>query len=347
MVGIVDADTHICESEAMWQLLDGEWYPRRPVLISVPDDTWYGEDNAFWLVDGNIFPKPAGKGGFKLITPSAAKKQSRRTDIVIACREITDPEARLRDMDKLGVEVQVIYPTLFLIYLTNDVRLEIALCRAYNRWMAKVWSTGRDRLRWVAVLPLRSMEESINEMAWAKDHGAVGVFFRGLEGNLTLDNPYFFPVYERASSLDMPICIHTGSGAPGLMGLFDLERNHAFAHGRVLPLFAFRVIVANRIPELFPNLRFGFIEASASWVPYILHVLRRLLRERWNHASSVDLFQNYRLYVACEADEDIPYIAQYIGEIISSLGLIMGTLILLLSPRWLRRCVAERTFLAT
>jgi predicted TIM-barrel fold metal-dependent hydrolase len=106
-------------------------------------------------------------------------------------------------------------------------------------------------------------------MHWAKEHGAVGVFFRGMEGNLTLDNPYFLPIYAQAEKLDLTICIHTGSGSRYLMQLFDIERNHTFAHNRVLPVVAFRDLVANRIPEQFSKLRFGFIEAAASWVPYV------------------------------------------------------------------------------
>src|SRR5262249_6984363 len=124
---VVDADTHIAESQGMWEFLDREMYHRRPVLMSVPEDTLYGERNAFWLIDGNIFPKPAGRGGFNLITPSAAKRQQVRTDISLGCRDLTDPEARLRDMDQLGFDVQVIYPTLFLIYLTDDPTLDVAL----------------------------------------------------------------------------------------------------------------------------------------------------------------------------------------------------------------------------
>ena len=314
MAGVIDADTHISESESMWKLLDKKMYHRRPVIVSVPEDTLYGARNAFWLIDGNIFPKPAGKGSFRLITPSASKLESSRGDINIACREITNPEARLADMDRLGIEIQVVYPTLFLIYLTDDVELEIALCKAYNRWMWEAYAKGQNRMRWVVVLPLRSMEESIKEMRLAKEHGAVGVFFRGLERDLTLDNPYFFPVYEEAGRLDLPICIHTGSGAPMLTDLFDVERNHSFASGRILPLIAFRDIIHNKIPERFPGLRFGFIEASAGWVPFLLHILRRLLSDRWKSMSSVDLFRDYRLYVACEADEDVPYLAKYIGE---------------------------------
>lgn len=222
--------------------------------------------------------------------------------------------ARLADMDKLDVEIQVIYPTLFLVYLTDDVELEIALCQAYNGWLAQVWRKAKNRLRWIAVLPLRSIEESIKEMKKAKENGAVGLFFRGIEGDKTLDNPYFFPVYEAASKLDMPICIHTGSGAPWMIEYFDVARNHTFAHSRILPLIAFRDIVANKIPEMFPGLRFGFIEAAAGWVPYLIHVLKRLLRDKWKHSSSVDLFRSYRLFVACEADEDIPYLIRHIGE---------------------------------
>ena len=65
MAGIIDADTHISESEAMWAMMDKEMYPRRPVLLKSPEDTLYGPRNAFWLIDGNIFPKPNGKGSFR------------------------------------------------------------------------------------------------------------------------------------------------------------------------------------------------------------------------------------------------------------------------------------------
>jgi predicted TIM-barrel fold metal-dependent hydrolase len=135
-----------------------------------------------------------------------------------------------------------------------------------------------------------------------------------MEGNLTLDNPHFFPVYAEAERLDLPICIHTGSGSRYLMQLFDVERNHTFAHNRVLPVVAFRDLIANRIPEQFPSLRFGFIEAAASWVPYMIHVLRRSVRADLKHKNPQDLFAEYRIWVACEADEELPHLIKYIGE---------------------------------
>lgn len=314
MAGVIDADTHIAEPEAMWKFFDEDMHPRRPVLTSITDDTLYGARNKFWLIDGNIFPKPSGKGGFRLVTPAASTLETERNDSLVASREITDVGVRLKDMDRLGVDAQVIYPTLFLVYLTEDVDLDIALAKAYNRYMWEIQEKAGGRMRWTAVLPLRSVDASIDEMRLAKEHGAVGIFFRGMEGERTLDDPYFFPVYEEANSLEMPICIHTGSGCPTLTNMFNLERNHTFHHGRVLPIFAFRDIIHNRIPEMFPKLRFGFIEASAGWVPFLLHILRRLLKQQFQFDSSVELFQKYRLFVACEADEDIPYLIRYMGE---------------------------------
>ena len=314
MAGVIDADTHIAEPEAMWKFFDEDMHPRRPVLTSITDDTLYGARNKFWLIDGNIFPKPSGKGGFRLVTPAASTLETERNDSLVASREITDVGVRLNDMDRLGVDAQVIYPTLFLVYLTEDVDLDIALAKAYNRYMWEIQEKAGGRMRWTAVLPLRSVDASIDEMRLAKEHGAVGIFFRGMEGERTLDDPYFFPVYEEANSLELPICIHTGSGCPTLTNMFNLERNHTFHHGRVLPIFAFRDIIHNRIPEMFPKLRFGFIEASAGWVPFLLHILRRLLKQQFQFDSSVELFQKYRLFVACEADEDIPYLIRYMGE---------------------------------
>ena len=40
MQGIIDADTHISEVAAMWALMDKEMQPRRPIMLSVPEDTW-------------------------------------------------------------------------------------------------------------------------------------------------------------------------------------------------------------------------------------------------------------------------------------------------------------------
>ena len=314
MQGIIDADTHISEGEAMWAMLDKSMFPRRPLMLSVPEDTVFGNRNAFWLIDGEIYPKAGGRGSFALVTPSAQKVQEGRKDSTPATREMTDIKGRLADMDKLNTAAQVVYPTLFLVYNTKDRELEVALCRAYNRFLAHASDQAPERIKWVAVLPFQTIKDAIDEIRFARQHGAVGIFFRGIEGEYTLDDPYLFPVYEEAQKQDLSICVHTGCGVRAILEMFDISRNHTFGHTRVMPLLAFRDIIANKIPERFPKLRFGFIEAAAGWVPFLIHIVRRLQKEKFRFASSAELFKEYRLFVACEADEDIPYLAQYTGH---------------------------------
>ena len=314
MNGIIDADTHISEGGAMWALIDRPMQPRRPIMLSVPEDTWNGNRNAFWLIDGEIYPKPAGKGSFALVTPSAQRVQEGRKDSTPQTREMTDIRGRLADMDKLHTEIQIVYPTLFLVYNTKDRELEVALCRAYNRFLAQACAQSSGRMRWVAVLPFQSMSVAVDEIRFAKQNGAVGIFFRGIEGDYTLDHPYLFPVYEEAQKNQLAICIHTGCGVKAILEMFELARNHTFGHTRVMPLLGFRDLVANKIPEQFPDLKFGFIEAAAGWVPFLMHIVRRLLKDKFRFASSAELFREYRLYVACEADEDIRYLAKCMGE---------------------------------
>ena len=43
-------------------MLEPAFLPRRPIMLKVPSDTWYGNRDAFWLIDGEIYPKPAGEG---------------------------------------------------------------------------------------------------------------------------------------------------------------------------------------------------------------------------------------------------------------------------------------------
>ena len=304
MPGVIDADTHIIEPEAIWDFFDPSMEARKPVLVKT------GSTNR-WLIDGLLVPKPEGRGGQRLATPPIGEERRATRDWRV--RALADLESRLEDATKMGVETQVIYPTLFIGWITNDVALEVACYRSYNRFMGDVYSRGHNRLRWVIVPPLRDLDATIEELHYGKEHGAVGVMFRGLEGDLSVAEPYFYPVYEEAQKLDLPICIHTGPGCSTLTNIVDNSIAGNFTSVRLLPVMAFHDLVTNKIPEKFPDLRIGFIETNSSWVPFLAHFLNRRFKNG-HMAWGPKFWQENRLYVACEADEDIPYILQYTGE---------------------------------
>jgi predicted TIM-barrel fold metal-dependent hydrolase len=262
----------------------------RPQIIASSSTDDSGDE--YWLIDGRIQPKSQNIGKE---TPTAS-------------REMQDIEARIRHMDQLGVSIQVLYPTVFLRPLTNRPEVELAVCRSYNRWLADIWRQGRGRLRWVVVLPLLTMDKALAEARLAKENGACGIFIRGLEGERRLSDPHFYPLYEEASRLDMPVCVHSATGSFTVHDFF--VRECGFSKFKLAVVGAFHSLIFDGIPEKFPKLRFGFIEVSAQWVPYAIHDLARRF-ERRGQPIQKDLLGKNRIYVACQTDDDLPYILKY------------------------------------
>ena len=293
----VDVDAHVDENEATWDYLEENERCFKPVSLDPGAPTVPGDmrPHRLWMIDGTILLR--------------RWRDDKRTGTVKATRELIDVEARLRHMDELHVDVQVLFPTLFLHAITNRPEIDMALCKSYNRWIASATEKSRGRLRWVAVLPLLSIDRAVAELRWAKDHGACGVFKKGIEcGDRAASDPYFFPIYQEASRLDMPICIHNATGniqsetAPG-SGL----------DGGMVAIAAFSALAEHGVPDKFPKLRVGFIETGASWVPYLhADLMAKKLRRTFLPVDvKEDLFRNYRFYVTCHTNDDLPYILKY------------------------------------
>jgi hypothetical protein len=219
-------------------------------------------------------------------------------------------------MDELGTDIHVIYPTVFLHYITGDAAAQTALCKSYNRWLADRCAQTGGRLRWVAVLPTLDIEAAVDELWWTSGKGACGVFKLATEYGRKVTDRYFYPIYEAAQSLNFPICIHTG-GADSPVGIGGGGDTDQGVVGAANVLNAFGAIVISGLAQRFPTLRFGFIEAGASWIPYVLDRLRaRRERMAWAFPDPKysrereTLFQQNRLYVTCQTVEDVPYLLQ-------------------------------------
>ena len=171
---------------------------------------------------------------------------------------------------ELGIDVLVIYPTLLLRVWTAKPREQRAICRAYNRWMGHNWSLGKGRLRWAAVMPLLSIDSTLEELHFAKEHGACGAMFHASEGDKLLADPYFFPVYAEATKLDLPICIHAGAGS---LTIYDYYAPDPFVRFQLPAVGAFFHVMYQGLVHRFPELRWAMVEVTAQWLPYMLNVL--------------------------------------------------------------------------
>src|SRR5437867_7910286 len=91
------------------------------------------------------------------------------------------PQSRLADMDREGVDVQVLYPTVggqVLGREFKDPALLAACCRAYNDWSAEYCAAAPERLRWAAMLPFQDVELARAEARRTAARGAVSFYLR-------------------------------------------------------------------------------------------------------------------------------------------------------------------------
>jgi predicted TIM-barrel fold metal-dependent hydrolase len=235
-----------------------------------------------------------------------------------AAREMSDLGARLKHMDQLGIDLQVIYPTFFITPVSRRPDIDLAVARSYNRWMADIVEKEPARFRWVMVPPLQSMEHLAAELKFGKEHGACGVYMRGLEVERMLSDPYFYPLYEQASALDLPICVHSANGAFATYDLF--ADDPGFSKFKLAVIGAFHSFIFHEIPQRFPKLRIGIIEVSAQWIPYAAHDLARRFARRGRRFPE-NVLQENRIYVTCQTDDDLDYVLGYAGED----NLVIGT----------------------
>lgn len=303
----IDADAHVLETPETWRYIGEAEKHFTPMVVNrtagaIQHGLAGNEVGEYWVIDGRLVPKQDNAG----------------LDTTAAAREMRDIPARLAHMDELGIDVQVLYPTVFLRPMTLNVDLGFALCRSYNRWLADIWSQSPDRLRWVAMPPLMSMDKVADEMAFAKDHGAVGIFVCGLECDRQLSDPYFFPLYEIASKLDMPICIHSATNSFTMHDFF--LHDAGFNKFKLATIGAFHVLIFHAIPTRFPDVRWAFIEVSSQWVPYLINDLS-IRFKRQGKPLGDDVLARNNIYVACQVTDDLPYVLGYAGED----NLVVGT----------------------
>ncbi len=66
-------------------------------------------------------------------------------------------------------------------------------------------------------------------------------------------------------------------------------------------------------PKRFPNLKFGFIEVRAQWIPYMaVEIARRF--DRADNSVARNLIRDNHVYVTCQTDDDLPQVLKYSGE---------------------------------
>jgi predicted TIM-barrel fold metal-dependent hydrolase len=185
-----------------------------------------------------------------------------------------DPSARIADMDLEGVEVNLTLPSGWFGTWTagDDVALEMAMYRAYHRWMADYCGAFPRRLGGVILAGSRDVAGSLAEMRQCgREDWAWGVMVYAPFG-VPLDHPDLEPVYAEAAALDLAIVLHTFTVmppyAPGGLDTWDnlwLQRSAAHPWCGMRNMAA---LIGSGVMDRYPTLRIATLEAGHGWLPF-------------------------------------------------------------------------------
>lgn len=305
----IDSDSHIEDHEGIFDYLDKEYAHRKPTVIDIGGlVTHRPTRNKVWLIDGEIRPKLFGYNPSCFATPPTSDF-AKQKPISMEVQGLMNTEKYIKGMESMGLDITVIYSTLFLHPLTSDPLFEAALMRSYNSYMAEKCGEHPDRLKWGALIPMGSISHAVSEIKRVKALGATSIMVLPVAGNVFLHEKRFDPIYEEMIKQDLPLCVHVGYGHAGVNQSCDsiaaaLILN--FEMSMTMGMFSF---LAGGILDRFPGLKVAFLEAGAVWLPALVNRLEKWrptpTAEVWPaKKSAMEYIQEHNLYFTVEGDED-------------------------------------------
>lgn len=156
---------------------------------------------------------------FKELNPpkdAVEENQVKFVDMFIGQGTITDiADRRIAFMDKNGVSAQIIgYGNNSPMHIKKEDGA-VELCRKANDELYHATKKYPGRFYGYATLSVDDVSAAVRELErCVKELGFVGVMFNGpFEGHF-LDDERFFPIFEKASELDVPVYLHPTEVAP-------------------------------------------------------------------------------------------------------------------------------------
>jgi predicted TIM-barrel fold metal-dependent hydrolase len=192
-------------------------------------------------------------------------------------------QLRIKDMDSAGIDMQI-------LSLTSPGTEQLAgneaenLAHEVNDQLAKAVRRHPQRLAGFATLPTAAPEAAARELErTVKEYGFKGAVINGHIRGRYLDDPFFWPILERAEALHVPIYLHpTQPPQP--------------------------VIQASYTGNFPPEVTAGLIGAAWGWhIETAIHVLRIILSGAFDHYPGLQ-------FIIGHMGEGLPFMLPRLGH---------------------------------
>jgi aminocarboxymuconate-semialdehyde decarboxylase len=313
---IFDADAHVMMGPKMWEDLPREYTARRPRPLELADIAGAGIRRTGWLIEGRMEPHAYGPGAQGANTPATVMPEFGAAANALGSADISDPQKRLRDLDALGIDHQLLFPSSLYACMGSDPFFEAAMFRAYNRYAGRQCRANSKRLKWAGLLPLRDSREAFAALQEMQDLGASAAVVFGTVGERLLSHKSFTPIWDEFARTSLPLCVHMGRSYPPFDQLVETRLEaHVIAMGMPAQL-GFVAIVAQGMLDRYQDLKVAFLEFGAEWLFYVVGRLGHYLpsyrsdptvREmgRLPEKALEEYLKSGRFFIAPEADDPL------------------------------------------
>jgi uncharacterized protein len=250
---------------------------RMPYVTDGPDGPYWTCKNggSFGLLNG------VGPAGQKLVPG-----QNYRVDVMAATglyedgqkgrRHPTDPVLRAKDMDRDGVQAEVIFGILGAATRLNDPVAANEMFRIYNDWLVDFCKHDPARFLGLACLPYGDIDAAVKEIRRVAKLG-----LRGVELSCSWDmepmwHPMWEPLWKTIHEVNLPLHFHTFPAVPPSQLDKATGQSRRAAFFTVVSGFQMNLVnilaavIGAAVLERYPNVRISFGESGIGWIPYAL-----------------------------------------------------------------------------
>jgi aminocarboxymuconate-semialdehyde decarboxylase len=119
-----------------------------------------------------------------------------------------DPEVRLNEMDRDGVEMQVLSATPVLFAYERPVEHALDCARLFNDAALELCAQGKGRLRSLCQVPLQDIDASCKELSRCMRAGHLGVQIGNHVGEKNLDDPGIVTFLHQCADEGAAVLVH-------------------------------------------------------------------------------------------------------------------------------------------
>jgi len=187
-----------------------------------------------------------------------------------------DPHLRVKELDRDGVDAEVIYGILAACAKMKDPAGANEMLRIYNDFMNDFCSHYPQREIGLACLPYSDIEAAAAEVRRVAKLGMKGVELSCSWHMTPMWHPMWDPLWEAVNETQLPLHFHTfPSIDPELRKQYELpiQRRMTYAGLCLFQLTLGNILTAlmgAAVFERFPNIRVVFGESGIGWIPYVI-----------------------------------------------------------------------------